>query len=92
VVYRLDEERANDMAELFITVFYCILPQNHAHTSHQTFRERLTDIIDQAQHFAALEQGGSSSAHDDAAASFREGLDGTERESEAQKCEIYRQG
>lgn len=39
------------------------------------------EVIDQAQHFAALGAGGSGGgAGGDATASFREGLDGTERE------------
>jgi GINS complex subunit 3 len=44
------------------------------------------EIIDQAQHFAVSGHGSSSSAHDDTAAAFREGLDGTERESEWIHC------
>lgn len=47
----------------------------------QTFKERLVEVIDQAQHFAALGTGGGSgSASGDSAQTFREGLDGTERE------------
>ncbi|ETW84241.1 hypothetical protein HETIRDRAFT_415948 [Heterobasidion irregulare TC 32-1] len=45
----------------------------------KTFRSRLLEVIDQAQHFAALgPAGGGQSA--DVAQTFREGLDGTERE------------
>lgn len=47
----------------------------------QTFRQRLIELVDQAQHFAALgpsSAGGGGSG--DLAQSFREGLDGTERE------------
>ncbi|KAF8911848.1 GINS complex, Psf3 component [Mucidula mucida] len=46
-----------------------------------TFRQRLIELVDQAQHFAALgpsSAGGGGSG--DLAQSFREGLDGTERE------------
>ncbi|KAF7301455.1 Dna replication complex gins protein psf3 [Mycena indigotica] len=42
-----------------------------------TFRQRLIQVIDQAQHFSTLAQTAG-----DGAQSFREGLDGTERECE----------
>lgn len=51
----------------------------------QTFRGRLIEVIDQAQHFAALGTGGGGSTGDSAQA-FREGLDGTERERELETC------
>jgi len=45
----------------------------------RTFRQRLLEVVDQAQHFAAL--GHASGGHmNDATQSFREGLDATERE------------
>jgi hypothetical protein len=45
----------------------------------QTFRQRLLEVVDQAQHFAAL--GHASGGHSyDPTQSFREGLDATERE------------
>lgn len=50
--------------------------------SSQTFRGRLVEVIDQAQHFAALGPSGSGAPTGDSAQSFREGLDGTERECE----------
>lgn len=48
----------------------------------QTFRARLTEVVDQAQHFASI--GGSSGGGNsvDQGMAFREGLDGTERERE----------
>jgi len=46
----------------------------------QTFRGRLTEVIDQAQHFAALGPAGGGGVSGDATQSFREGLDVTERE------------
>ena len=46
----------------------------------QTFRNRLLEVIDQAQHFAALGPTGGGGPTGDAAQAFREGLDGTERE------------
>jgi GINS complex subunit 3 len=49
----------------------------------QTFKDRLVEVIDQAQHFAAIGMSGGGSATGDAAAAFREGLDGTERERES---------
>ena len=47
---------------------------------HQTFRARLPEVIDQAQHFASIQSAGSSRGGDAAIAAFREGMDGTERE------------
>ena len=49
----------------------------------QTFKERLPDIMDQAQHFGALGVGAGGSGGGQAGEGFREGLDGTERESES---------
>ena len=48
----------------------------------KTFRKRLPEVIDQAQHFASLQgtTGGSSRGGDATVAAFREGMDGTERE------------
>jgi len=46
----------------------------------QTFRGRLTEAIDQAQHFAALGPAGGGGTSSDVTQTFREGLDGTERE------------
>ncbi|KZT13133.1 GINS complex Psf3 component [Laetiporus sulphureus 93-53] len=54
----------------------------------KTFRARLTQVIDQAQHFASIHAAAASGtgggisalASDEATMSFREGLDGTERE------------
>ncbi|KAJ6599262.1 hypothetical protein DFH09DRAFT_1258326 [Mycena vulgaris] len=45
-----------------------------------TFRKRLVEVIDQAQHFAALGPAGGVGPTGDNAQSFREGLDATERE------------
>ncbi|KII95381.1 hypothetical protein PLICRDRAFT_34229 [Plicaturopsis crispa FD-325 SS-3] len=46
----------------------------------KAFRDRLIEVIDQAQHFAALGPSSSSSTGLDSAQQFREGLDTTERE------------
>ena len=48
----------------------------------QTFRNRLVEVIDQAQHFAALGPAlsGAGGQSGDAALMFREGLEVTERE------------
>ncbi|KAI0723463.1 GINS complex, Psf3 component [Earliella scabrosa] len=48
----------------------------------ETFRARLPEVIDQAQHFASLHgtAGGASRGGDATIAAFREGMDGTERE------------
>ena len=48
--------------------------------SYQTFRARLPEIIDQAQHFASIHATGGGRGGDAAIAAFREGMDGTERE------------
>ncbi|KAF7313630.1 hypothetical protein HMN09_00519400 [Mycena chlorophos] len=48
-----------------------------------TFRKRLVQVVDQAQHFSTLGPAG------DGAQSFREGLDGTERERERHISRIY---
>ena len=50
--------------------------------SWQTFRNRLVEVIDQAQHFAALGPAGGGGQTGDAALMFREGLEVTERERE----------
>ena len=47
----------------------------------QAFRNRLLEVVDQAQHFAALGQAGAGGSSGNSAQSFREGLDLTERES-----------
>ncbi|KIK07599.1 hypothetical protein K443DRAFT_673181 [Laccaria amethystina LaAM-08-1] len=59
----LSDEQANEMSEMLT----------------KTFTARIVEAIDQAQHFAALGQGGGASSGD-SAQSFREGLDTTERE------------
>ncbi|KAI0366357.1 GINS complex Psf3 component [Pilatotrama ljubarskyi] len=46
----------------------------------KTFRARLPEVIDQAQHFASLQPGSGTARGDVGAAAFREGMDGTERE------------
>jgi hypothetical protein len=50
--------------------------------SPKTFRARLVEVIDQAQHFAALGPVGAGGSSGDSAQAFREGLDATERERE----------
>lgn len=60
----LDDEQANIMSDVLT----------------KAFRGRLTEVIDQAQHFATLGTLGVAGSAVDAAQSFREGLDGTERE------------
>lgn len=50
----------------------------------QTFRNRLAEVIDQAQHFAALGPAGGGGQSADSALAFREGLEVTERERESQ--------
>ncbi|KAK7470851.1 DNA replication protein [Stygiomarasmius scandens] len=45
-----------------------------------TFKGRLIEVIDQAQHFAALGPVGASGNTGDSSQAFREGLDATERD------------
>ncbi|EGO01773.1 hypothetical protein SERLA73DRAFT_177268 [Serpula lacrymans var. lacrymans S7.3] len=59
----LSDEQANEISEVLT----------------KTFRGRLTEVVDQAQHFAALGPSGGGSSGD-TSLSFREGLDSTERE------------
>ncbi|KAK0490547.1 GINS complex, Psf3 component [Armillaria novae-zelandiae] len=66
----LSDEQANEMSQMLT----------------KTFRERLVEVIDQAQHFAALgPAGGGGGSTGDIAQAFREGLDGTERERKCQE-------
>ncbi|KAF5387772.1 hypothetical protein D9615_000213 [Tricholomella constricta] len=64
IVDILAEEQANEISEVLT----------------KTFRARLVEVIDQAQHFAALGPVGAGGASGDVAQLFREGLDSTERE------------
>jgi hypothetical protein len=73
---------------LFLFAFFNLPPCQHNPSTHtqtlprQAFRGRLVEVIDQAQHFAALGPVGGGGSTGDSAQAFREGLDGTERESE----------
>ncbi|KAF8164961.1 GINS complex Psf3 component [Crassisporium funariophilum] len=60
----LSDEQANEMSEMLT----------------KAFRDRLLEVVDQAQHFAALGQAGAGGSSGNTAQSFREGLDATERE------------
>ncbi|KAI9428821.1 GINS complex Psf3 component [Lactarius indigo] len=60
----LDDTQANEMSDLLT----------------KTFRDRLAEVIDQAQHFAALGPAGGGGQSGDSALAFREGLEVTERE------------
>ncbi|KAH9981868.1 hypothetical protein BJV74DRAFT_853472 [Russula compacta] len=64
IMQLLGEVPANEMSELL----------------SKTFRSRLVEVIDQAQHFAALGPAGGGVQSGDAALMFREGLEVTERE------------
>lgn len=46
----------------------------------QTFKGRLPDLMDQAQHFTGTASAAARTSGDDAGAEFRSGLDATERE------------
>jgi len=78
----LSDEQANEMSEMLSKV-RPISPNGGLFIlmeRRQAFRERLLEVIDQAQHFAALGQTGPGGSSADTAQSFREGLDTTERE------------
>lgn len=79
---RLSEEGAGEMSENLAKVRYIYLHTTLAQRMVQTFRDRLAEVIDQAQHFAALGPVGGAGQSNDVAAAFREGLDATERDSE----------
>ena len=49
--------------------------------SDKAFRSRLLEVVDQAQHFAALGHAGAGGSSGNSSQLFREGLDVTERES-----------
>ncbi|KAL5508034.1 PSF3 [Sanghuangporus vaninii] len=60
----LDEEQAQEISEIL----------------SNTFKQRLIDIMDQAQHFGALGANAGGAVQGQAGEEFREGLDGLERE------------
>ncbi|KAL5530198.1 PSF3 [Sanghuangporus sanghuang] len=60
----LDEEQAQEISEIL----------------SNTFKQRLVDIMDQAQHFGALGANAGGAVQGQAGEEFREGLDGLERE------------
>jgi len=72
----LDDAPANEMSELLT----------------KTFRSRLVEVIDQAQHFAALGPAGAGGQSSDAGLTFREGLEVTERERESLSITIPSDG
>jgi hypothetical protein len=79
-IYSLRDPQATELSEVLTTVSASTLsptPKSESFLA-QTFRNRLVEVIDQAQHFAALGPAGGGSSGD-AASAFREGLDGTER-------------
>ncbi|KAH9173422.1 GINS complex, Psf3 component [Lactarius sanguifluus] len=64
----LDDAQANEMSDLLTKARF------------DTFRDRLAEVIDQAQHFAALGPAGGGGQSGDSALAFREGLEVIERE------------
>lgn len=80
----MDDQYATEMSNLFTTVrVYIRVLSTAAHADPtQTFKARLVEVIDQAQHFAALGPSSGAGASGDMTAMFREGLDATERECE----------
>ena len=86
VTHRLSDEQGDQMSKTLTEVckYSRLIRDDRGYNTLQTFRGRLTEIIDQAQHFAALGPSGGGGSIDDTTQSFREGLDGTERECELQ--------
>ncbi|KAG6890923.1 hypothetical protein C0995_000880 [Termitomyces sp. Mi166 len=85
----LAEEQANEFSEMLTKVGFT---NSHLRlivqlSNPKTFRARLIEVIDQAQHFAALGPVGAGGSSGDTAQLFREGLDATERERECEKDE-----
>jgi len=78
----LSDEQANEMSDMLSKVCPISLrdPFFVLNERLQTFRDRLPEVIDQAQHFAVLGQAGAGGTSANTAQSFREGLDTTERE------------
>jgi hypothetical protein len=80
----LSDEQANDMSDMltkvgciyFFEAFFCLT------VYEQAFKGRLLEVIDQAQHFAALGHASLGGPSVNTAQTFREGLDSTERERE----------
>lgn len=70
----LSEDQANDISEV-LTKVRCLHTSCDAVNSRfvQAFKGRLLEVIDQAQHFAALGPAGGGGASTDSAQSFREG-------------------
>ncbi|KAK7696620.1 hypothetical protein QCA50_001278 [Cerrena zonata] len=57
----LNDDPANDMSDVLV----------------KTFRSRLPEVVDQAQHFASITTSTAGSGSADPSGAFREGLDGT---------------
>jgi hypothetical protein len=81
---RLDDAPGNEISNILVKV--CLASTNFLQVTRtlsnclQTFRARLTEVIDQAQHFASINASGGGTGQSDGTLAFREGLDGTERE------------
>ncbi|KAI9435902.1 GINS complex, Psf3 component [Lactarius psammicola] len=71
----LDDTQANEMSDLLTKARFDL-----GLSTRETFRNRLAEVIDQAQHFAALGPAGGGGQSGDSALAFREGLEVTERE------------
>ncbi|GJE84725.1 GINS complex, Psf3 component [Phanerochaete sordida] len=69
----LDDAPANEISNILVKVRFPLRICN-------TFRARLPEVIDQAQHFASINSSGGGAGASDGTLAFREGLDGTERE------------
>ena len=83
ILYSLSDEQANEMSEVLTKVrsresFSC--ESLVTYSNPKAFKGRLLEVIDQAQHFAALGQAGTGGSLGNTAQSFREGLDTTERD------------
>ena len=82
---RLAEEQAKEILDVLVKVrtsAYRLLSQPTSLSSPKTFRSRLIEIVDQAQHFAVIGAAGAGGSDGEGGQAFREGLDAAERESE----------
>lgn len=85
ISFSLSDEQANEMSDILTKVKSKTLSGESpvTHSNPKAFKGRLLEVIDQAQHFAALGQAGTGgSLLGNSAQSFREGLDITERDRE----------
>jgi len=81
---RLAEEQAKEILDVLVKVRarFIVSPVSRPrYLLPKTFRSRLVEIVDQAQHFAVIGAAGAGGSDGEGGQAFREGLDAAERES-----------